>query len=140
MVTVGAGGAAATSGATGTGGGAHAGMVGSLKPGASQRRAGSGDWLGAPNCTLVFRLDDGKNVEGSCNTAGVRHEFVGVYQANDRVQITITRIDPDQCKTTVPGYVRIENDDTIEVSQDGWDGCQVKTGPASTRLQRSASH
>jgi hypothetical protein len=110
------------------------------KPSSRKYASLVGDWLGAPNCTLVFRLDDGKNVEGSCNTAGVRHEFAGVYQANDRVQITITRIDPDQCKTTVPGYVRIENDDTIEVSQDGWDGCQVKTGPARTRLQRSASH
>ena len=29
-----------------------------------------GNWLGAPSCTLVFRVDNGKNVEGSCNSAG----------------------------------------------------------------------
>jgi TIR domain len=115
---------------------------GSAAPQPPSRKYASlvGNWLGAPDCTLVFRLDNGKNVAGSCNTAGVRHEFAGLYEADDRVRITITRIDPDQCKTTVPGYVRIENDDTIEVSQDGWDGCQVKTGPARSRLQRSASH
>jgi hypothetical protein len=109
---------------------------------ASPRKYASlvGNWLGAPSCTLVFRVDNGKNVEGSCNSGGIRHEFAGVYQADDRVRVTITRIDPNQCKTTVPGYVRIENDDTIEVSQDGWDGCQVKTGPDRSRLQRSASH
>ena len=117
---------------------------GPAAPQPSSRKYASlvGVWLGAPSCTLIFRLDNGTNVEGSCNTvgAGVRHEFAGIYQASDRVQVTITRMDPDQCKTTVPGYVRIENDDTIEVSQDGWNGCQVKTGPARSRLQRSASH
>ncbi|MEO5742380.1 MAG: serine protease [Vicinamibacterales bacterium] len=97
-----------------------------------------GDWLGSDTCTLTFRLDNGRNVEGSCNTAAVRHEFSGVYDTDDRVRIMITRIDPDQCKTTVAGYIRVENDDTIEASQDGWDGCNVKTGPARTRLQRSA--
>ena len=107
---------------------------------ASPRKYASlvGDWLGAGDCTLTFRLDNGRNVEGSCNTAAVRHEFAGVYETDDRVRVTITRIDPDQCKTTVPGYIRIENDDAIEASQDGWDGCKVKTGPARTRLQRSA--
>jgi hypothetical protein len=106
---------------------------------ASLRRYASlvGDWLGSDTCTLTFRLDDGRNVEGSCNTA-VRHEFAGVYETGDRVRITITRIDPEQCKTTAAGYIRVENDDTIEVSQDGWDGCNVKTGSARTRLQRSA--
>jgi len=97
-----------------------------------------GDWLGSPVCTLTFRLDNGKNVDGSCNTDSVRHEFAGIYDADDKVRITITRIDPEQCKTSAPGYIRIENDDTIEVSQDGWDGCNVKTGSARTRLQRSA--
>ena len=98
----------------------------------------AGDWLGAPSCTLVIRVDDGKNIEGSCDMAGVRHMFAGVYKADDHVQITITRIDQNRCTTKAPGYVRIQNDDTIEVSQDGWDGCDVQTGPARTTLQRSA--
>ena len=98
-----------------------------------------GEWAGSPYCTLVVRVDDGEKVQGSCDTAAVQHLFDGVYQSDDGVRLTLTRIDPDKCKTTAAGDIKIENDDTIVVSQAGWDGCQVKTGSATTLLKRSTS-
>ena len=95
-----------------------------------------GNWLGSPYCTLVFLKDDGKSVEGSCDTAGVRHRFTGRYDTENTVKITITRIDEKQCAVRADGYIIIENSDTIEVGQEAWDGCGVKTEPAKTRLRR----
>jgi hypothetical protein len=38
------------------------------------------------------------------------------------------------------GGAIIMNGSVAGMSQDGWDGCQVKIGPDRSRLQRSASH
>lgn len=95
-----------------------------------------GTWLGA-GCTLVFLKDDGAEVEGNCDNIGVRHKFNGRYTADNKVEITITRIDQNKCATTAKGFVTIVNSDAIDVFQEGWNGCGVRTGPAATRLQRS---
>jgi len=95
-----------------------------------------GRWSGASGCTLVFRKDDGSDVEGSCDDINVRHQVTGFYVGDDSVAIVITRIDEKQCSTIVSGYVKIESRDVIEAVQDGWNGCGVQTPPARTRLRR----
>jgi hypothetical protein len=97
-----------------------------------------GSWTADPGaqCKLVFWKDDGKNVEGNCGT-GVDHKIIGLYTAKNIIKITITRIDEKQCETKVDGYIEILNSDTVEISQDGWNGCEVKTDPLRLRWRRS---
>jgi hypothetical protein len=100
-----------------------------------------GTWLSRSQtlCTLTFQTDDGKNVEGSCDNIGFIHKFAGVYNTETSIKITITRIDRESgCSTTVKGNIEIVDNNTIEVSQDGWDGCDVKTEPV-IKMQLSRS-
>jgi hypothetical protein len=97
-----------------------------------------GSWVGASACTLVFMKDDGEQIQGNCDNDGVRHGFTGRYMSPNQLEITITRVDNKSgCTTTAEGFVRIASGNAIDVFQEGWNGCQVKTGPAATRLQRS---
>jgi hypothetical protein len=85
---------------------------------------------------LVIDKDDGNEVRGVCDT-GIEHRFVGRYVAKDTVSITITRIDrKNPCTLTAPGKIQILGPYAIEVSQAGWRGCGVNTGPEVTVLKR----
>ncbi|MEA2561190.1 MAG: hypothetical protein QOH06_2694 [Acidobacteriota bacterium] len=94
-----------------------------------------GSWSGAPGCEVIIWKDDGKDLEGSCGT-GVRHQITGRYNTANRINITITRIDPNNCVTKVAGTIKIETSNNIEMSQEGWHGCGVTTEPATTSLRR----
>lgn len=90
----------------------------------------------ASNCVLIIDKDDGKQISGNCDT-GMDHRFAGHYIAKDTVSITITRIDKAKsCTLTAPGKILILGPNAIEVSQAGWNGCEVNTGPAVSVLKR----
>jgi TIR domain len=90
----------------------------------------------ASNCVLIIDKDDGKQISGNCDT-GMEHRFAGHYIAKDTVSVTITRIDKARsCTLTAPGKILILGPNAIEISQAGWNGCEVNTGPAVSVLKR----
>lgn len=93
-----------------------------------------GNWS-APGCTLVFTKDDGNTVQGFCNTPMV-HKVDGQYTNKNRIDIVISRVDSKGCVTTAKGVIKLMGDDVIETSQDGWDGCDVKTDGATSLNKR----
>jgi len=90
-----------------------------------------GEWSGSPDCPLHFYQDDGKTIEGDCDNGAYNHIIKGTYSSSDRIDITIKRIDPDKCITTVRGYIKVINDNKVKIQQQGWDGCGVRTKPGS---------
>ena len=95
-----------------------------------------GSWVGSPSCLVVFYLDDGKNVEGSCDVGGYRHKIFGTHDDLTNIGITISRTDPNGCVTNVRGFIRIVSRDSIEMGQNGWNGCGVTTESVTTSLSR----
>ena len=96
-----------------------------------------GNWLGSPDCTIVIYKDDGKNVEGNCDVGEYRHKISGMYTNDNHIDMTITRTDPTNCSTSVGGSIQIVGPNRVNLSQYGWNGCQVKTAPVSQLLERS---
>ena len=95
-----------------------------------------GSWVGSPSCLVVFYKDDGKDVEGSCDVGGYRHKVSGRYDDLTNIGVTITRTDPNGCVTSVRGFIRIVSRDSVEMGQNGWNGCGVTTESVATSLSR----
>jgi hypothetical protein len=99
-----------------------------------------GRWI-APrrtSCPITFYRDNGQNIEGNCDTGVVDHKVIGTYSRQNWINITIIRKTPG-CTTTVQGTIRIINENIVEFSQQGWNGCSVKTPPLSERWFRDLS-
>jgi hypothetical protein len=105
----------------------------------------TGEWVGAP-CQMIFQIDDGAHVQGDCATpAGLHHVFRGVYTAPDRIDGTVTRIDPSGCQVTNPISFHISDQNTVDYSLPGWFGCGMNGGGAAnhwpvTRAQAVAAY
>lgn len=96
-----------------------------------------GNWSGSPGCPIVFTHDDGQTVDGNCNNGGFHHLIHGTYASGDTINITVTRIDlSNNCSTSVPGNIHIHDNNHVTFSQEGWNGCGVKTGPGSQEWHR----
>jgi hypothetical protein len=98
-----------------------------------------GDWSGSPDCVVSFYQDDGSTIDGNCDNGNFNHVISGRYSRNDenKIDITITRDDVRQkCKTSVKGYLKILDNNTIKMWQQGWDGCGVDTPSGSQVWQR----
>lgn len=109
--------------------GGSAGRLASATTGADGKMVGS--WLSpsSPSLPLVVSFDDGKTVRGAANANGYNHLYNGVYVAPDRIDFTVTRIDPKGCKTTAIDHWHLIGDTHMEDQHEGFDGCGVKTGP-----------
>jgi hypothetical protein len=60
---------------------------------------------------MVFDQDDGQTVSSDCSTPeGLHHYFRGTYTKPDRIDGTFTRVDPQGCKMSVPGYFTVSGD------------------------------
>lgn len=90
-----------------------------------------GEWSGSPDCPITFYRDDGKNAEGNCDNGTVSHDIKGQYSSEARIDVTITRTDPNGCVTSVPGYIQLIDTNTVKYWQRGWNGCGVRTPPAT---------
>jgi hypothetical protein len=94
---------------------------------------GEGMW-----CILVIYKDDGKTVEGSCDNDSISHKFNGYYEAPDYVEIVITRRDQDRCEVKANGYIKIKDDQTLEMNQEKWNGgCGAVDRGVQQKLRRS---
>jgi hypothetical protein len=98
----------------------------------------NGDWSSGSDCPITFYRDDGHSVEGNCDNGTVNHVVLGTYSSPNRIDITIKRIDPNQCETSVPGYIQVINENTVKYWQQGWNGCGVRTPPATQRWSRKS--
>jgi len=97
-----------------------------------------GSWLGSPDCDLVFLKDDGKVVEGSCDNSGYKHKINGIYSDPWSIKTTLTRIDlNDNCETTTEGFIKIIDNNKLNIGQSGWNGCNIRTGSTSITWNRS---
>lgn len=96
----------------------------------------TGNWTGSPDCPIVFYQDDGRTVYGDCNNGSYNHIFRGTYSTPNSIALTITRIDPNQCQTSVTGNIQVINGNTVNYSQAGWNGCGVTTPPGSQTWTR----
>jgi len=95
-----------------------------------------GSWAGSPDCTVVFYKDDGNEVEGDCDNTGYKHHIKGRYVATDNIRITNVRTDPNNCKTSVQGYIKINTENSLTYGQNGWNGCGVTTGSGTQSWSR----
>lgn len=95
-----------------------------------------GEWSGSPDCPIVFYRDDGVSIEGNCDNGSFDHVIKGTYANENLINITLTRIDPNGCRTSVKGYLQVLNPYTMRMSQQGWNGCGVRTGPGGQTWQR----
>jgi hypothetical protein len=96
-----------------------------------------GRWIShrSTNCPITFYRDNGRNIEGNCDTGVVDHQMVGTYSRRNWINVTVFRKTPS-CVTQVQGTIRIINENIVEYSQQGWNGCSVKTPPLSERWVR----
>ena len=85
-----------------------------------------------PDCTLASGWTTARTSRAAATRPRCSHAFAGVYEADDRVRLQTHPHRPRSVQDDGHRVHQVENDDTIEVSQDGWDGCQVKTGPAES--------
>jgi len=96
-----------------------------------------GSWQGSPDCPIEFYRDNGRYVEGNCDNGAFNHIVRGKYADSRRINITTERIDPKGCSTTVTGYIQILSDNRVKYWQNGWNGCGVRTPPATQYWTRS---
>jgi hypothetical protein len=98
-----------------------------------------GRWEGASHGKEVgFVMDDQKHVEGSSDAGGYFHKLVGTYSNANTINMTIERKDPAGCVTSVSGYIKVIGRNSIEVFQEGWNGCGVRTDSVVSVLTRLA--
>lgn len=90
-----------------------------------------GEWSGSPDCPIFFYLDDGQNVRGDCDNGSYDHNIIGRYVGEETISITLERIDPQKCKTSVQGYITKIGYNQVRMRQEGWNGCGVRTKPGS---------
>jgi hypothetical protein len=90
-----------------------------------------GEWAGSSDCPITFYKDDGGSVEGNCDNGSYNHIFSGNYSNPSQISLTLTRIDPNHCVTSVPGYIQVINNNHVKYWQGGWDGCGVRTQPVT---------
>jgi hypothetical protein len=96
-----------------------------------------GNWVSSqPDCPIIFYQDDGRNVEGDCDNGAYNHEIVGNYSTPNRIDVTVTRTDPNNCRTSVRGYIRVIDKNNVRYWQEGWNGCGVTTKPATQHWHR----
>lgn len=95
-----------------------------------------GDWSGSSDCPITFYRDNGKSVEGNCDNGSTNHVVRGKYSSEERIDITITRTDPNSCVTSVQGYIQVIDTNTVKYWQQGWNGCGVRTRPATQEWSR----
>lgn len=98
--------------------------------------AGTWDAAACINGLLVL-ADDGKQIEGVCDT-GLLHRFTGTYVDARSLDIVVTRIDRDGCQSQAKGRWTIDNDDQLETFQEGWNDevCRVKSQSAHAVMRR----
>ena len=96
-----------------------------------------GSWQGSPDCPIEFYRDNGSYVEGSCDNGAFNHIIRGTYAGSGRINTTTERIDPQRCSTTVRGYIQILSNNRVKYWQNGWNGCGVRTAPATQYWTRS---
>jgi len=93
-----------------------------------------GEWVGAP-CKFVFDQDDGHAVGGDCSTpTGLHHVFRGSYTTTDTIVGTFERIDPNGCRITVPGTIRIDDENRVDYTLPAWRGCGLNGVGAANRF------
>ncbi|MDB9394210.1 MAG: hypothetical protein GPJ00_06175 [Microcystis aeruginosa W13-18] len=90
-----------------------------------------GSWTGSPDCPINIYRDDGRRVLGDCYNGTYDHIFIGRYSGNDRINLKVYRIDPNDCITSVNASLRVINSDRLSYQQQGWSGCGVQTPGAS---------
>jgi hypothetical protein len=95
-----------------------------------------GDWSGSPDCPITFYRDNGTSVYGNCDNGSYQHIFQGEYTGTNRINLTVTRIDPKKCRTNAMASLKILGPDIVKYSQEGWHGCGVNTGPGSQVWER----
>jgi hypothetical protein len=87
---------------------------------------------------LLFTFDDGKTVAGNdYDSNGYNHIFSGRYVAANRIAYTATRIDPNGCRTSTTGTIRVVDRNNLDTAQQGWNGCGVSTGNVTGHLTRA---
>lgn len=86
-----------------------------------------GSWTGSPDCRIHFYRDDGRRVLGDCYNGTYDHIFIGRYSSNNRINLEVYRIDPNDCITSVNATLKVINDDKLSYHQQGWSGCGVET-------------
>jgi hypothetical protein len=103
-------------------------------------QSGVGEWVGAP-CRLIVQSDNGRDVEADCFTAGgLHHYYKARYVASDRIEGTVTRVDPSGCEVAVPMSVHITDANNFEFTHPGFTGCGVNNaGPANAYPVRRAN-
>jgi hypothetical protein len=96
--------------------------------------------VGAP-CRLIIQSDNGRDVEADCFTAGgLHHYYKATYVAPDRIEGTVTRVDPTGCEVAVPMSVHITDANNFEFTHPGFTGCGVNNaGPANAYPVRRAT-
>ncbi|MBX9252692.1 hypothetical protein H1Q63_01565 [Desmonostoc muscorum CCALA 125] len=90
-----------------------------------------GDWSGSSDCPITIYEDNGEDVKGNCEKDSYSHVFSGRYSSGNKISLTITRIDPKNCKTSVRGFIQVIDNDHVKYSQEGWNGCGVRTAPVA---------
>jgi len=95
-----------------------------------------GDWSGSPDCPLIIYEDDGKNIKGNCDNGSYSHVINGSYASENKISVIVTRKDPNNCKTSVRGFIQVIDKNHLKYSQEGWNGCGVRTKPAKRDLSR----